>query len=130
MKDPSLWVYEKAFLSEKPYDIHEHERLRATQGFSTYDWWGFDGYLSFVIIGGLKKFLADGNGFPGSLESVDEWNVILKKMIVGFEAAEAIKNYDYLDPSFEAYDTFAKEMTVVRDEGMALFVKWYGDLWD
>ena len=130
MKDPSAWVYEKASLSEKPCDIHEHERERATQGFSTYDWWGFDGYLSFVIIGGLKKFIRDGNGYPGSLESIDEWNVILEKMIAGFEAAEEIKNYDPPDFSLETYEVFVAEKSAVRDEGMALFVKWYGDLWD
>jgi len=121
MKDPSTWVHRAESIEGGHYDIAMHERERATQGFSTYDWWNFNSYLSFVITGGLKKFLADGNGYPGAFESVDEWNVILEKMIAGFEQAEALSN---------GYEMPTPEQSAVVDEGFALFAKWYGHLWD
>lgn len=121
MDDPSIWVYEKASLSEKPYDVHEHEQERATQGFSTYDWWNFNSYLTFVIVGGLRKFLVDGNGYPAAFGSIEEWNVILEKMIAGFEMSEEIHN---------SFEVATPDQSAVVDEGMELFAKHYADLWD
>lgn len=130
MKDPSAWVYKSEGTDGKPYEKGKHEVERYTQGFSTYDWWGFDSYLSFVIIGGLKKFIADGNGYPGTLESKDEWDAILETMIEGFEASETLKDLSILDYGTEEYEHHQRQLGAVRDEGFALFTKWYSHLWD
>lgn len=126
MKDPSLWVSDRKF--GKSYSVKKHKRQRVKRGFSDYDWWGFDSYLTFVILGGLKKFKKDANGYPADLTQ-EEWNDILDKMIAGFEASEAIKNLPFVS-STEQFEEAQSALIVVRDEGMALFVKHYGQLWD
>lgn len=122
MEDPSAWVYEEH--PRAKYDAEKHKSQRAEYGFSTYDWWNFDSYLSYVIIGGLEKF-KDGHGFPvyGGCESMDDWREILDKIIAGFKARELLDN-DYPKPE-------EREVLEARwAEGSALFIKFYPSLWD
>src|ERR1035437_1028853 len=129
MKDPSKWVGKKVGVwtgknGGPRYSPKKHKKERAARGFSDYDWWGFDSYLTFVILGGLKKFRKDANGYPGDLTS-EEWNDILDKMILGFETRQKMVNckFGYEGERYEA-------AVLIRDEGTALFVKWYDQLWD
>jgi hypothetical protein len=81
--DPSAWVFEKEL--DREYDGERHRRERADRGFSEYDWWNFNDYLAWVILGGLKKFRKKGNSFPAQFQSEHEWNLLLDEMINGFE---------------------------------------------
>jgi len=132
MKDPSRWVYKGKNVKDEKYDTEKHERQRAKRGFSTYDWWGFDSYLTFVIIGGLKKFKKDGMGYPGSLLSMDGWLEILDDMIDGFEALEELKSMRDFDTSdgVKSYDEWAKPLLERWEKGSKLFIEYYPDLWD
>jgi hypothetical protein len=96
---------------------------RMTNGFSVYDWWNFNNYLSWVIIQGLEKF-KDGAGHPvnDEINSMDDWRAILDKMIVGFKAMERLMD------DFDI--TTAEEDRALWEEGSALFVKYYPTLWD
>jgi hypothetical protein len=119
MEDPSIWVYK----DEENYDPKQHEKERVENGFSVYDWWNFNDYLSWVIVQGLKKF-KDGAGFPvwGGIETMDDWREALDKMIAGFEAQNRLMN-DYNPATMEAD-------RAVWEEGSALFIKFYATLWD
>jgi hypothetical protein len=116
--DPSKWVFE-----DEKHDQARHMEERMTNGFSVYDWWNFNNYLSWVIIQGLEKF-KDGAGHPvnDEINSMDDWRAILDKMIVGFKAMERLMD------DFDI--TTAEEDRALWEEGSALFVKYYPTLWD
>lgn len=107
MKDPITWAENKK----------KHRRQRAKRGFSVYDWWNFDTYLSWVMINALEKFRDDGVGHPANLTE-NEWTTILNVMIDGFEALILL-------------ETEEDEELLRRGEiALDLFRIYYRDLWD
>ena len=130
MKDPSRWVYKKKRAKGKRYDKKAHEAQRVKHGFSTYDWWGFNSYLTFVILGGLKKFKAESMGYPGTIITMGEWVEILDIMIEGFEAHEEFSALETYEPSKITYEEWSKPLIEKWNTGSKLFIKYYGDLWD
>lgn len=124
MKDPTLWVNDSKRHSKK-----RHEKERLENGFSTYDWWNFNSYLSWVIIGGLKKFLKDGNGYPGGTTK-EEWDKDLQTMIEGFEANEALQGFEGYGFNNVTYEEWSKPLEDKWERGIKLFLENYGTLWD
>lgn len=126
MSDPSAWVLE----SDK-HDTEKHKTERAEQGFSTYDWWNFFDYISWVNINALEKFKT-GAGYPGNLSGMDEWSDLLDQMIDGFKAAIEIGNMEYYDPDDNREENDARAAAVVarKDKGLALYAKYFTSLWD
>jgi hypothetical protein len=124
MDDPSAWVN-----TDSGRDISKHHYERATQGFSVYDWWNFNSYLTWVIIGGLEKFKT-GAGHPvyGGINSMDDWCEALDKMIAGFTARHE------LDNDFPGPDDDREAWRATREKawrvGAELFVKFFPSLWD
>jgi hypothetical protein len=129
MEDPSSWVYEDDNDPKHDYSVEEHRRLRAERGFSTYDWWNFNSYLSWVIIQGLEKFKT-GAGHPvyGGVATMEEWVAVLDEMIDGFKAIEAIVEHDR--PKDIPYDEWEAGLRAKWERGMELFTTFYGSLWD
>ena len=117
MIDPTRWVY-RLTKHDKPRDITLHERERVRSGYSTYDFWNFCDYMAWVNISALKRFKEEGMGYPATLESVEEWNEILDKMIAGFKA------------HLELNETHTPELLTIKDEGLKLYAEHFSSLWD
>jgi len=76
-----------------------------------------DVYLSKLISKKLKAFKASARcSFPCSVESFEEWDKILDKMIYGFDY------FLYTDFDIDKYSK--------AQEGIDLFAKHFGNLWD
>lgn len=127
-EDPTAWINKADHVTKE--QVEKHYADRAKNGFSWYDWINFHNYLSFVIIGGLKKFRADAAGYPSSVTE-DEWNEILDKMIAGFEANQTMADMTGWDhQGSQSYTEWAKPYAEKWEEGSALFIKYYSSLWD
>lgn len=113
MDDPSAFVGQDS--------IERHRRERADRGFSDYDWWNFNTYLSWVIIAALTKFKEEGSGYPSSVGSPEAWYAIIDEMIEGFEAQ--------IELDFPQSDDRAAKK-IKADNALALFAKYYSSLWD
>jgi hypothetical protein len=97
---------------------------RWRRGYSDRDVWGFDTYLARVISRGVRQLITELHGWPGEPMTFEEWKDILDKIAAGFEA-HTILHEDYpSDPDRRA------ELERQWQEGSALFVEWYGGLWD
>jgi len=76
----------------------------------------------------------------GALEAAEvRWNIILDKIIVGFEAharadcgvySEELGPYDGSDERFAVSEVLRKRDEALFQEGAQLFVKYFGCLWD
>lgn len=111
MKDPTTYVSD----DEKFQHLHE----RQVNGFSTYDWWNFNDYLTFVIINGVKKF-HEGVGHPANLTE-EQWQRIIKQIVKGFKAQHRLSN-------FQSKNTEKDKRR--WDRGSRLFIEYYTSLWD
>jgi hypothetical protein len=112
---------------------------RARRGYSTEDTFDFDSYLARVIAGGVTEIRETLHGYPPELgqigetfdpnnmddeRGVAEWKAILDKIIHGFTIYAEEGGYP-LQSTAEA-----KEKIELIDEAKALFIKWFGHLWD
>jgi len=113
--DPSSWVKD---------DVTAHQWERGRFGFSKYDWFNFNEYLTWVIIGGLNRFKT-GSGHPvnDECQNMEDWCRLLDEMIDGFEARHKLDSYCLNDED-------QAEMKAKWDRGSALFIRYYGNLWD
>lgn len=96
---------------------------RGIRGYSNEDLWSFDYYLSGVIANGLKDLKKMAHGYPGELESMEEWQGILDKIIDGFDYYH--KN-QFEVGNKEEIDEMYKRLNKSFD----LFKKWFSGLWD
>jgi hypothetical protein len=94
---------------------------RGLRGWADCDAWNLDNYLDAVLPSAIRS-LKKAHSYPPDL-TPDEWNEILEKMAVGFKAREKRELMTFLDPIYT-------ELSQKWEEGFALFVKYYGDLWD
>ncbi len=92
---------------------------RLTRGWDDSELWSMDHSLAVVILPRLKEFRKKHGGYPGSLETMEEWDAILDKMIAGFEWFAS-------DARFDANPIGYEDAQI----GLDLFAKWYGHLWD
>jgi len=91
---------------------------KITRGFSNQDLWNLDQTITDFILPRLKAFKNMTCAHPADL-SFDEWMLVLDKMIKSFEISSKIFSSDNL-----------KNQNKEFDEGMKLFIKYYGGLWD
>jgi len=97
---------------------------RGKRGYSDYDWWEMDTYLTSIILPMLRRLRANSCGFPVRAVTPERWDKLLDEMIECFELAEKIGGYIY-ETSEEmdiAYKMFQRKMRV--------FAKWFFCLWD
>ncbi len=100
---------------------------RGRRGYADFDLWSLDWYLADWMPKALRQLKKNHNGYPGieGANSDAEWKAILEKMARGFEAINKQSDLLY-GPSTKTY----KKLQKTIDEGLGLFVKWYGSLWD
>lgn len=130
--DPTGWIYKMdSHVNIENQQKHKDDRVK--DGFSFYDWTSFHSYLTFVILGGLRKFRTDGCGHPGDLTE-QEWDDILAQMIEGFEAERELDTMESWIPRWaggtQTHDEWAKPLQEKFDNGMRLFAQYYQHLWD
>ena len=117
-------IFKRRFNFDKYDKVHSEEL------------WGLDYTLCRFIIPRLKELKRTQHGFPSKLNEV-EWDFILFKMIVGFEAALMLSEDDFGISSDLTIDEYFKQHRIATDEaklaktiGLRLFAKHFSDLWD
>ena len=97
---------------------------RGWYGYSYMDGWGLSWYLSTWLPHALRKF-KKGTGYPGYGEAntYKKWGKLVEKMALGFEAARKIED-------LETNRKKIARLQKTEREGLGLFVKWFGHLWD
>lgn len=123
--------YNSRYLLTHPWEIITHYWRqtkwfiqRGLYGYSDRDLWGLDYYLSTWLQTALRYY-AHGSGYPGYGEAstYEKWGTIVNKIADGFKASYEMD--DFCD-SAEKRAKLQKKI----DEGMKLFIKWYGHFWD
>ncbi len=105
---------------------------RGRNGFSPYDCWNLDAYISGVLSKAITQYAKDANGFPSNLESQEQWQAILAEMAEGFRVhAEEAWNLGYVDGEFsvEAYKQDYAKMERKLNKSLSLLKKHYQSLW-
>jgi len=77
---------------------------RMNRGFSDLDCWGFDYYLTDVILGGIKQLKNNCGGYPGNLKNKKEWIIILDKIIYTFTVAKNVLDNNWYYVSSKNYN--------------------------
>lgn len=94
---------------------------RATRGYSDYDTRDLDVYYSNMMIASLSQFRAETVGYPGYMDSIEEWYAILDKIIFLLKQAnedEPLEENNELAEWYKEYlDTKSFTMTVVDKVG-------------
>lgn len=96
---------------------------RGYRGWADEDIWGFDYYLSNIILGGLKRLKETKQGYPCDLTK-KEWSKILNKMIYTFKL-----NKSFFDGN-KFFDKLSKKEQKRYNEGFKLFQIHFNSLWD
>lgn len=91
---------------------------RGRKGWAEEDTWNFDGYLSSVIMNGLKHLKSY---YSGEQPTQKEFDIMIK----GFEANLKMINAD-VEYGTEEFEECKREF----EEGMKVFVKNFNNLWD
>ena len=118
------WVY----VSDLMKDLKAFSQ-RGFRGYADRDVWELCDYLSEWLPCALRHLAANAYGYLPELAGKDEdeklesWKEILLKIAEGFEAHHKIDSYLY---SEEEEDQLLKQ----KEEGLSLFVRYFGDLWD
>jgi len=119
-----------------------YQRLK--RGYTDEDVWSFDAYLNKIIPSAVRQIAKGPNGCPGTFwdkknknDECYKWKVVLEEIAQGFEAAESISNFKYINlvKKEEGYiqevdKKKLKMLTKKYDRGMDLFKKYYMALWD
>lgn len=102
-----------------------NKRLKKKKGISKItakECWNLDYTLSKLILPRLIKFKEIVCGYPGNLNSFQEWEEILDKMIWSFDYHVKISS------AHISYEEI-KHNQPKYEEGMKLFIEYYGSLW-
>lgn len=100
---------------------------RARRGWCVDDAWDLHSYLDRLIPAMLDHMRHNSCSWPGEPMTPEEWSGdggILDRIAQGFRAHLSILDYDW------ETDAEMKELEKRHKDGMKLFVKWYGHLWD
>jgi len=100
--------------ADKRYKIYK-KQLK-TNGFSDTETWNFDYVIASFILPRLKRFREINNGFPEKLGEKG-WNVVLDKMIRGFEL-HILDKINMTDLEYENIE-----------EAWKLLAEYHRDLW-
>ncbi len=89
---------------------------RNTRGWDDSECWNLDYSLAKLIAPRLRRFKETKDGWCPAEYTMEEWNIILDKMIAAFEYYGSDQRWDI-------------EAEVKHQEGIDLFAKHYGWLW-
>lgn len=107
---------------------------RGKRGYADRDCWGLDDYLCDWLPSALRTMVdknkGGGNSYPGEpwgpeAENFKTWKATVHKMAKGFEAHKKLSDLMYHKDKAKM-----KELQKEHEEGMVLFVKFFGHLWD
>lgn len=105
------------------------------RGWSDKEIWNLDNTISEWIIPRLKEFKKITQGYPGDLESFEQWQGMLDEIIFGFEWPTIetdwyVKNV-YSLPEEEKNEKMKefKDLMKRAEEGRILFAKYFCGLW-
>lgn len=140
-------------ITELPYEIKFHLKLwyqRAKRGYADSDVWSFDGYLSDVIVNGIKRLREKKHGYPlmvakksdpvdetGNLTEeadqicIERWNKILDSIILTFEISKKITNDHWYYQDSKNYDKklankYRKLQKELREKRSNLYDEYFG----
>jgi hypothetical protein len=99
---------------------------RGWYGYSATDLWNLDRYLASWLPDALRNRAAHGYSCPNGV-SPEQWRCILYEIAEKWEAGDT-KDVNLAD--WDAYVAECGRRRALFAEGMALFAKWYWDLWD
>ncbi len=118
---------------------------RGRRGYADCDYWSMNDYLISVILPLLKLLKENQHGYPGhgQASTPEKWDILLDKMITGFEAGNRIcedeyymaTNSDILERKPEPEEVqqwinMANEDRKIFHGSMKIFNKWFFALWD
>ena len=143
------YAIRRKFIDVRYFFRKIHQKL--TYGFPLYEAWDFKSAHADWCVPRLKHLRQNLNGHPTDLSSIEEWGLILDKMIWSFEHHD-----DHIKPIYS--DDFDHRLEVTEqngmriytpmnetgtidwtpvhkhrgkvDEGLSLFAKHYQSLWD
>jgi len=100
---------------------------RGRYGYADRDCWDLCDCLAHWMPNALRH-ISKGYGYPGTdgAATPEEWQDVLARMIRGFEA---FVEEDDIDTDWDDDELMARLLREQR-EGLELFVKWFGYLWD
>ena len=94
------------------------KKQRIERGFDSTELWNLDKTITDFVLPRLRAFAKNIHGYPACFEDGgNEWEEILTKML---------KSFELLSRDFFASDEEQK----LIDEGLELFAKYYGSLWN
>ena len=85
---------------------------RAIRGYSDYDTWDLDIYYSNMMIASLSQFRADVQGYPGYMDSIEEWYAILDKIILLLKQANEDEPLEEKNELSEWYEEHLETRTL------------------
>jgi len=97
---------------------------RIHKGWRDCDVWSIDYYLSTIIPQMVRHLRDTTHSYPYRLGE-KRWKRILTTIAEGFEENQKIVNGDYILHTIQY-----KEASTKAKRGMALFIKYYNNLWD
>lgn len=155
-EEESKWYYPiLSFFRSIKYFIRDLKYLpnkikyayqRVKYGYSDEDVWGFDYYLTDIILGGIKILRTNLHGHPCTLNSCEEWEIVLikiertftliKEMLannsipIGMNVAWTEELYkEHVNKQRDFY-VWTKKDSEDYHEGWELFKKYFINLWD
>lgn len=152
IKDEGVFGYNYWFIIKNPWIIfpEAYRRTkwfiqRGRRGWSDCDAWSIDYYISRIMIGMLEAQYTDPQGTPAVLckdwgekstpaedkQAYERWCAILYDIKQGFKAHIAICDLDYFKSS-DIKGSRKREIALwkTQKKGMALFVKYFPNLWN
>ena len=102
---------------------------RMFRGYDDSALWCIHGYFVDEYMKILKDFRANLHGYPGYMESIEEWEDILDAMIhhLTFMSEDLYFKDEYSNWSYRDID---KSMEYHKEEFFKLFTKYFYHLWD
>jgi hypothetical protein len=122
----SEWSLKKPlYLDKKDKRYSKHLKQLKTYGFSDGETWSLDSVICRFILPRLIRFREIAGGYPGGEMTRQKWDETLDKMIFSFDWSVNCDKEIYSKISQHALEQNWKKY----EEGMALFAKWFRQLW-
>lgn len=103
------------------------------RGWSDKEIWNLDNTIVEWLVPRLKEFKKITQGYPGNLESFEQWQQMLDEMIFGFEwksnewYAENVFNKSEIEKEIKMIEF--EKLIKRAEEGRILFAKYFCGLW-
>jgi hypothetical protein len=106
-------------IAHRIHNFFRFSAQRIRHGYSDADLWNFDVTIATWLLPRLRRFKDKSCSYPGALDSSEEWDAILDKMIIAFAYIVANDQDDeggHIRPEVE--------------QGLDLFRHFFLSLWD